>query len=69
MKRYGVEIRAGEEGILSIGIEMFVKTNEAGYTELLDSEETCLPVEVPSLHVLSLPVPYNRVVSTHCLGA
>lgn len=31
MKRYGVEIREGEEGILSIGIEMFVKTSEAGY--------------------------------------
>lgn len=31
---------------------MFVKTNKAGYTELLDYEETRLPVEVPSLHVL-----------------
>lgn len=43
----------GQEGILSVGIDMFVETNEAGDTERLNSEEMRLPVEVPSLHDLS----------------
>lgn len=39
-----------------------MKTNGPWDTELLNSDEICLPVEVPSLNFLPFPVPYNRVV-------
>lgn len=42
---------------------MLVKTDGTGEAELLNSGETCSPVEVPSLNVLPFAVPYNTVVS------